>query len=180
MLPSSQEPYVLCVCVCVCVRACVYMPKPCDPGQKLCLNGWFYPLFGMCVSSPDSFWWLLGPCLLYNPSPQFFSPLFILGVQDFQPEASALLLPCPPLMSPHLPPPPARLWPVALRHPHAGHPDLGPKSRVGGPPTFIPVCVASCALGKVENSINFWCSGLQMWSFLLGQAWGQGRYSGCA
>lgn len=72
---------------------------------------------------------------------------------------------------------------LALGCPPAGHPGLAQESRAGRlphslPPT-IPVGVASCALGKAECSINFWCSGLLLWGFPLGQGWGCSRHSRC-
>lgn len=148
------------VYVCACAYAC-WCPAT---RTELHLKGWFYPLFGMCVSSSGVFCWLLGPCLLYNPLLPTFLPssYWESGTSSQKPPASHCH-PCPcPLTSP--PPQPDSdllLWGVLMLV------TLTWATKAGLGDTPIPMCVASCALGKVENSINFWCSGLQMWGFLL-------------
>lgn len=70
---------------------------------------------------------------------------------------------------------------LALGCPPAGHSGLAQESGTGRLPHSLPsttrMGVASCALGKAECSINFWCSGLSLWGFPLGQGGGCSRHS---
>lgn len=157
---------------CVCLRVCLHASAP-RPRARCSLKAGF-TLFGMCVVLPWCFLVALGaPCALQPLSPNF-SPhpsYWGFGTSSQKPPPSDCHIALS--MSLPLPLPPAWLWPVASVFPRAGHPDLAQKSRAGGLPT--PVCVISCTLGKVESSINCWCSGLQLCGFLLGQGWGPSR-----
>lgn len=155
------------VCVCVRVRVCMCVPR--SPGWKLRLKSWCHPLFGMCVALATRLWWLLGPHLLCTPP---FLPTEDLGLpaRSLYSRTVLFLSPCPLAPAPSL----------ALGCPRAGHPGLAQEAGLETAPLpCTPVCVASCALGKVERSINFWCSGLLLWGFPLGQGWGHDRHSRC-
>lgn len=143
--------------MCACSSLCV----PGDPGQELHLKK-CVTLFGECVLPS----WcplvaLRAPSALHTPLPLYWGR----GTSRQKPPPSDCPLPLSVSSAPSL----------ALRCPPAGHPGLAQERRAGRlphslPPT-TPVGVASCALGKAECSINFWCSGLLLW-FSLGAGLG--------
>ena len=158
LCPFFQEWYVVCACACVCVRV------PHNLEQKLRVRGWSSPPWGVRCSR------LVAPGALSALHTSSLHP----GGRNFQPEASALGLPHSPPSAPRPRPGPC-LLPWGVLAPVT--PACPSKSGPGDSP---PVCVASCALGKVESSINFWCSGLQLWGLPLGQCWGHRGCSGRA
>lgn len=153
--------------VCVRARACVF---PATQDRSCILKNVSPSLENVCCL-PGALWLPLGPHLLYTPLSHCTGDM---GLPDRSLHPQTV---CPLPLSVSSAPS------LALRCPPAGHPGLAQERRAGRlphslPPT-TPVGVASCALGKAECSINFWCSGLLLWGFPLGQGWGCSRHSRC-
>lgn len=136
-----------------CVRVCACVRVPCSPGQKLHLRGWSYHRLNVC-SPLVAFGGSWGPLWSAHLLPSYWG----IGTSSQKPLPSD----CPIAVSPCSLPDPALACCLGVSlHWSPRH---VPQEQSWGPP--LPCVWLVVLWEKWRNSINFWCSGHQLWVFL--------------